>query len=158
MLRFAVLDPAAAGANVTPTEQEPPTGSDAGHPLLATANSAAFTPLTAKLVSEMAVLPVFASDTVCGALVPFVSCVPNDSAVGVIVSGSTAVPVTLTTRGLPTWLSAIDSVAVRVPAAAGLNVNPTVHVLPGATAAVHPFTTAKSPGLVPASDAPLTVR
>jgi len=63
----------------------------------------------------------------------------------------------VTVNGLPVALLAIDSDAVAVPAADGLNVTDTVQVLPAAILAVHVFVWANDAALVPPRVTPDTV-
>ena len=63
----------------------------------------------------------------------------------------------MTVNGLPVALLAIDSDAVAVPTADGLNVTDTVQVLPAAILAVHVLVWANDAALVPPRVAPDTV-
>src|SRR5207248_675602 len=122
------------------------------------AKSAAFAPVIENVENTTGAFPEFAIPIVRGALALLVSWLPKSRLAGVKVRGCTAAPETLTTRGLPSWLSAIDSVAAREPAAAGAKVTPIVHLAPGATAPAQPLVAAKSAGLAPAMVVPVTVR
>src|SRR5206468_2784170 len=86
--------------------------------------------------------------------------VVGGSRVGGVVVGVVPVPESGTECGLPGALSAIDRVALRVPAAAGVNVTDTVHVPEGASVApVHVSPDfGKSPALVPEMVTPLMSR
>jgi hypothetical protein len=101
------------------------------------------------LVMLNAAFHALVSVTVCGGLVVATVWLGKVRLLGARVTPA-PVPVNVTVCGLPPPASAIESVAERVPDAAGVNVTLKVQFAPGATpAAGQLFVWAKSPGLVP---------
>ena len=83
-LRFADLVPVALGVNVTVMLQVPLAAKVAGEigQLLVWAKSTAFVPVTPIELMVRAVVPVFVSTTVCGALLVFNGWLPNPTDAG----------------------------------------------------------------------------
>src|SRR5581483_2246946 len=75
--------------------------------------------------------------------------VPGVHVSEVSVKGMTPVPVSAAVCGDPTALSVIDTMAVRVPAADGLNVTDIEQLLPAATDVPHVLVCAKSLAFIP---------
>jgi hypothetical protein len=101
-------------------------------------------------------VPVLVSVTVWAALGTLTSSLPKLSDAGTEATGAVPVPVRVTVCGLPEALSAIDTVALRLPVAVGVNVAAIVHVPSAATVPIVRqslplvgVTRAKSPGFVP---------
>jgi hypothetical protein len=132
MLRVPVRLPDAVGVNVTLMVQFAPAATELPQVLVWAKSPLAETPVR---FSEA--LPVFASVTVCAALVvPTVWLVKVSEEAERLTTGAEAaapVPVRLTDCGLPEVLSAMLKVPVRVPDAVGVNVVLIVQFAPTAT-------------------------
>ena len=117
------------------------------------AKSPAFAPVSARAVIDKFAVPVFVSVIAVAALVVLTGWLPKLPLAGVIpMPGAVPVPVSVTLCGLPLALSVIDSEAVRLPVAVGVNVTFTVVLLPGVTVIVGvPAVKAKSPAFAPVS-------
>ena len=106
-------------------------------------NEVAFVPPSAIELMVAAAVPVFFTVTTWAALVDAVTVAGKAIDVGVsVIAGAAAaapVPVRLTVCGDPVALSAIDSDAVNVPAAAGLNSTEMVQLAAAASEVVHVF-------------------
>lgn len=119
--------------------------------LLVWPKSPLLVPLSAMLLMVIAPVPVFLRVRAWLLLVVFTVWLVKVSDVGVSDAvGAVPVPVNETVCGLPVALSTIESEAVRVPVAVGLNVMVTAHEDPVETDEPHVFDEmAKSPLLVP---------
>ena len=119
----AVRDPLAAGVKVTLIVQLAPAATLAPQ-LLVCAKSLAFAPEIARLVTLKDVLPEFVKVIVWAVLVVPREWLPKARLVEETNSAAALVPVPerVIAWGLPLTLSVMDSEAVRLPLAAGLNV------------------------------------
>jgi hypothetical protein len=128
-----------------------------GHVVVWT-KSAEFVPVRATRVKESGAEPEFRSVTNLAELEDQIDCEPKDRLEGdIVTAGAPVVPVPsrATVCGLPAALSAMVRLALRAPAAAGVNVTDNAHAVPAASVlglsgqvVVRP----KSAALVPVSD------
>src|SRR5450759_5056793 len=123
----AVIAPVAAGVNVTLMVHEVWAASDVPQVVAEMANSLALVPVMVSPERVIAVLSLFVSVTVFAALALLRTCLPKARIVTEVVAWATPVPVRLTVCGQMLALSAIESVAVMAPVAAGVNVTLIVH-------------------------------
>src|SRR5581483_3280691 len=108
MVSVAVLEPVAAGANVTFTVAVWPAGivNGAGFGVVVKPKSEALAPLIAMVVTCMSAVPVLVMVSGMGLLVEPVFWLPNAAVVGeMLKAGAVAVPVMPTVCGLPVALS-----------------------------------------------------
>jgi hypothetical protein len=117
----------AAGVNVTLIVHEAWAGSDVPQVVAEMANALALVPVMVSPERVIAVLSLFVSVTVFAALVLLGTCLSKARVVTEVVAWATPVPVRLTVCGQMLALSAIESVAVMAPVAAGVNVTLIVH-------------------------------
>jgi hypothetical protein len=165
-LTLALRAPVAVGLNRTPKKQELPAlmllaaNEHAGEPLAGAANtkSPGLVPVKVMLVTLIVEEPLLVSCTSVVALVVPTNWVLNGTLVGLSVTVVRAVPTSATFCGLVEASSATLTLALRAPAAAGLNRTPKKQELPGLMLlaanehAGEPLAGAantKSPGLVP---------
>jgi hypothetical protein len=132
IVTLAERPPVADGANVTEIVQVAFAASVAGPTghVFVCAKSPAFAPEIPTLETRKGALPLFLSVAVCAALVVLVVWEPKESVVGVrVTAGAAAVPlpVSPTLCAPPAALSAIWTLAVRVPDALGVNWTMMVH-------------------------------
>lgn len=134
MLTDALREPTAVGVNVTLRAQLAPDATLLPQ-LFVWEKSAESVPVRPRLVMLRVAVPVFESVTLCGALVVPTFCWPNVRLEGerLTTGAATPVPVKPTVCGLPLALSLIVSVALREPAAAGVNVTLMAQLAPAAT-------------------------
>jgi hypothetical protein len=126
---------AAAGVNVTLMLQLPAAATLAPHPFVC-AKSAAFAPVSPRLVMDKAALPVFDRVTVCAALVVFTSWLANVSDAGdTPATGLMPVPFRDATWGLPAASSVTVSEPLLGPRAVGVKVTLMEHPAPTAKVA-----------------------
>jgi hypothetical protein len=148
MLRVPMRVPDAVGVNVTLMVQLAPAATELPQVLVWAKSPLAETPVR---FSEA--LPVFASVTVCAALVvPTVWLVKVSEEAERLTTGAEAaapVPVRLTDCGLPEALSVMLRLLDRVPGAVGVNVTLMVQFAPAATELPQLLVCAKSPLFVP---------
>ena len=144
--RVPVTRPVAVGVKVTEMVQLAPEPSSSVQLFVCAKLSLALTPTTPSCPC-----PVFVTVTNCAALV-----VPTPVAGKVselfdrLTTGfSVPAPVKGTVCGLPVALPAIESVAERLPLAAGSKTSDTVHFAPAARDALQPFESLKSPRSCP---------
>lgn len=170
--RFAVRVPIALGEKVTLSTQLAPAATCPAALVgqvvagLASAKSPGFVPARVMLVMLRGAPPLFASVTVCAALVVLVGWLVNVRlpGVGVAVGGVNPVPERFTTCVVGIASSVNVRLALKAFAVAGVNVSATVHVLFGEvkpTAApmqFDPVTIAKSAGLAPCRESELIFR
>ena len=114
----------------------------------------AYSPLSAPVIPippiASVAVPVFMSVTACGALVVPMLTLPKFSfEVDRLTEAASPVPVRLAVCGLPEALSLIESVAVRVPLAAGLKVTLIPQLAPAPKDEPQVFVCEKSPLFVP---------
>src|SRR3989454_1070836 len=161
MVTVAVRPPVAAGVNVTVKAQladaatGPPARGHGATPEPATAKSPGFEPARAMLVMLREAVPLLVRVTVCTGLVVLRRWSPKARLVGAkVTAGTIPVPASDTNCGLPGAVSVRVTVAVRAPAAVGVNVRLTRQLAPATTVApfvqVVPAAMAKSPGFKPA--------
>jgi hypothetical protein len=109
-----------------------------------------FVPVIVTLVTLSAAVPVLVKVTACAALLVPNNWLPNVSDVGErLTTGAVPVPVRATVWGLAPPLSAIETEALRLPVAVGLNVTLMVQLADAARLAPHVCVWAKSPAFVP---------
>src|SRR5213593_2962406 len=148
-LTFALRLPVAVGLKLTVIVQVALTASDAGQSFVCV-KSPGFVPVRAMPLIVSGAVPVFCSVDVCGALVEPIASEPNARLAGVRVTlEAVPVPVRVTLCGLPTALSVIATLALRLPVAVGLNATVIVHVAFAARVAGQSFACVKSPGFAP---------
>jgi hypothetical protein len=151
MLSEPVRVPIAFGENLTVTVHLLPAVRLVPQ-VLVCEKSPEFVPVIAMLVMVMVAVPVLLRVTAVplvvwpGMTTPKLIDVGDREAKG---AGAAPVPVKAAVCGLPAALSVIDTEAVRVPAAVGLNVTLMEHLAPAVTEAPQVFVSAKSPLLVP---------
>src|SRR5262245_21022195 len=136
MLTVAVRAPAAVGVNVTEIVQLAPAASVAGlsGQLLSWAKSPALAPASPMLEITSGARPEFVNVTLCAALVVPTSWLPKPRLVGDrLTAGVVPVPLSGTVCGLPTALSLMLTLAVRLPAADGVKVTEIVQLAPTAS-------------------------
>lgn len=158
--RLAVRTPGASGANVTVMVQLAPAAIALVHVWVAKLKSPGSAPPNAMLEMCSGKVPEFVTVTFSVVLVPWVMVVKL-TLEGVVTAGAGARPVPKSgitcIPGVP--LSVIVKEAVRVPAAAGVNVTKTVQKLAGCrTVGGTQPTTEKSPVLAPLSEMEFTLR
>lgn len=154
---LALREPVAEGEKVTEIVQVALTASVAGATgqAFVCAKSPGFGPARPTLAIESGALPMFFNVTVCAGLVVPTVCAPKARLAGVnVTAGSVPVPVSGTICGLPLASSAIETLALRLPVAAGENVTDTEHAV--FTASVlgevgQVLVCANSPAFVPVS-------
>jgi hypothetical protein len=130
-LNAAVKLPASAGVNVTEIVQLEPAASGLSH-VLVCAKSAALVPVI-EMLNVSGAAPVFINVADCAALVvPVVALNVSDGGVSETI-GARPVPVRATVCGEPVALSATFKLAVKLPAAAGVNVTEIVQLEPAAS-------------------------
>jgi len=155
-----VLVPIAFGENLTVTVHLLPAARLVPH-VFVCEKSPEFVPVIAMLVIFIVAVPVLLRVTAVplvvwpGMTTPKLIEVGEREATG---AGATPVPLKPAVCGLPVALSVIDTEAVRVPAAVGLNVTLMEHLAPAATEEPQVFVSAKSPLLVPVIAMALTVK
>ena len=135
----AVLAPADAGLNSIDTVQLALAANEAPHVVADFTNEDAFVPVRVSEVSVTVEVPVFLIVTTCAAVVAPTAVEAKVSVAGETETVSAAAvpePVSFTVCGEPVALSAIDRLAVSVPAAAGLNSTETVQLAPAANEVV----------------------
>jgi hypothetical protein len=152
------MAPVAAGVKVTLMLHEVWAAREAPQVLAEMANALALVPVMASPESVMAVLSLFVSVTVFAALVLLTPCLPKARAFTEVVASATPVPVRETACGLFVALSAIESVAVMAPVAAGVKVTLILHEVWAAREAPQVFAEmAKALALVPVMVSPESV-
>src|SRR5438445_201212 len=127
MVTVAVRPPVAAGVNVTVKAQladaatGPPARGHGATPEPATAKSPGFEPARAMLVMLRVAVPLLVRVTVCGGLVVLRRWAQKARLVGAkVAAGAMPMPASDTDCGLPGASSVMVTVAVRAPAAAGV--------------------------------------
>jgi len=133
-VRVALFAPTLVGVNVTVTAHLPRGAIGPVHVLLCTVNIAAFEPVMLAVIRS-GFAPVFVTLTVFDVGAPTRG-VPNANAVCdnviVVAGGAAPVPESDTVFGLDAAFEAIDTVAVLVPAAVGVNVTEMLQLPPAA--------------------------
>jgi len=139
--------PLARGVKITLIEQEAP-AFRLEPQVLVSEKSLGSAPVTAMLEILRATAPVFVTVRVLVALASPTSTLPKLRLAGANFT-TVPVPVRETVWGLPGALSVIESEAVSVPWAVGLNVTLMVHVAPAATLEPQVLVSEKSDALLP---------
>jgi hypothetical protein len=120
-LSVALRDPVAAGLNLTETVQVVPAASDPVQ-VLVKLKSPGLAPEIVKPLKTNVAVPVFVAVTVSGPLVVFTVCAAKISDVGdQDTPGAVPSPLSCTVCGLEGSESLIESVALLVPVAVGVN-------------------------------------
>jgi hypothetical protein len=126
--------------NATYSEHEAPAASEVPHVPISSNEVALVPPTVIELIVTVTVL-VFFTVTICASLVAPTAVAGKAMDVGVRVTVgvfvAAPVPLSFTTCGEPVALSAIESEAVKAPAAAGLNSTDTVQLAPAASEVPH---------------------
>lgn len=139
----------ALGVNVMLIAQLAPAANEVPQ-LLVCAKLEAFVPDSVMLVIAMLAVPVLDRVTTLGLLVVFTRWLPNETEVDDrLATGAKPTPVSETVCGLPVALSVTESVAVRVPAAEGVNVTLMLQLAPIARETPQVVVRAKLLELVP---------
>lgn len=134
MLTCADSEPTTDGVKVTLKVQVPPAARELVHVLLARVKSALLVPATTRLEILRVALPLFVRVTDCAAVEAPSDSVPKVRVVGERpTAGAVPVPVRVTCWGLVEALSLKVMLAVRMPAALGVNVTLTVQLPPAAS-------------------------
>ena len=136
LARVRVADSSAAvdALNVTGTVVFAPGATEIGRAGAGKVKSAALPPATDTAEITRFAVPLLVMVRVSGALAVFLSCLPKLRAAGLAANpGAVPVPESATACGEPLALSAMFSVAARLPVAAGVNDTVTVVCEPGAT-------------------------
>src|SRR2546425_7151624 len=138
MVTVAARPPVAAGVNVTVKAQladaatGPPARGHGATPEPAIAKSPGFEPARAMLVMLRVAVPLLVRVTVCAGLVVLRRWSPKARLVGAkVTAGTMPVPASDTDCGLPGASSVMVTVAVRAPAAVGVNLRVTGQLAPG---------------------------
>lgn len=149
MLTTAERLPAEAGVNVTLIVQLAPAATEEPQ-VVVSPKSPGLAPNKPILTMFSTVLPVLVRVTDCAALVVPRFWLPKAKLLALrLTEAPVPVPVRVTVCGLPAALSAMVNVAVRLPAAAGVNVTLIVQVPPPASELPQVLVWEKSPPLVP---------
>jgi len=158
MLSVADLEPVKAGVNFTLMVAVPPLAATLNGVGVVVEKSPGFAPVKTRLLTVSVAVPMFVTVISCAALATPCVWLPKFTAVGLrlipgVLFTEAPVPDSATVCGLPVALSAMLSVADRLPPPAGVNVILTVAEAPAPTLIGVAVVTAKSPAF-----APLTVR
>ena len=152
-VRAVLRVPLAAGVKVTLIVQLAPAATELPQ-LLVCAKSPGFVPVSARLVTLKAVLPEFVKVTAWAVLVVPTEWLPKARLVEERLTTAAAlvpVPERVAAWGLPLTLSVMDSEAVRLPLAAGLNVTLTEQLALAASELPQVLVWVKSLALAPVS-------
>jgi hypothetical protein len=147
--RLAVREPAASGVKVTAILQLAPAARVAAQ-VLVSLKSPAYVPLM--LIPEIfkTAVPTLVRVIVDGELAEPTAMEPNVTEVGENeTAGDEPLPVKATVCGLPIALSVTEMLAVREPAATGINVTAILQLAPAARVEAQVLVSLKSPAFVP---------